>query len=25
VNAIRNRPDSWRDYFFDDPAIGQGS
>lgn len=24
VNAIRNLPDSWRDYFFDDPAITQG-
>jgi NitT/TauT family transport system substrate-binding protein len=24
VGAIRNKPESWRDYFFDDPAIGQG-
>lgn len=24
VGAIRNKPDSWRDYWFDDPAIGQG-
>ena len=23
-SAIRNLPDSWRDYFFDDPAITQG-
>lgn len=25
IGAIRNRPQSWRDYFFDDTAIGQGS
>lgn len=24
VGAIKTRPASWRDYFFDDPAIGQG-
>lgn len=24
VGAIKNKPESWRDYFFDDPAIGQG-
>ena len=24
VGAIKNKPDNWRDYFFDDPAIGQG-
>lgn len=24
VGAIKNQPASWRDYFFDDPAIGQG-
>lgn len=25
VGAIRNEPKSWRDYFFDDPAIANGS
>lgn len=25
VGAIKNQPKSWRDYFFDDAAIGQGS
>ncbi len=25
VGAIKNRPQSWRDYFFDDPATAQGS
>ncbi|WP_322102160.1 ABC transporter substrate-binding protein [Paraburkholderia sp. J41] len=25
VGAIRNEPKSWRDYFFDDPAIAGGS
>jgi len=24
VGAIKNQPASWRDYFFDDPAIGKG-
>ncbi|HEY1147641.1 MAG TPA: ABC transporter substrate-binding protein [Pseudoduganella sp.] len=24
VGAIKNKPENWRDYFFDDPAIGQG-
>jgi len=24
VGAIKNKPASWRDYFFEDPAIGQG-
>lgn len=25
IGAIKNEPATWRDYFFDDPAIGQGS
>ncbi|MDH1728440.1 ABC transporter substrate-binding protein [Pseudomonas chengduensis] len=25
VGAIKNKPASWQDYFFEDPAIGQGS
>jgi len=25
VGAIRNEPKSWRDYFFDDPAVANGS
>jgi len=25
VGAVKNRPASWRDYFFDDPLVGQGS
>ena len=25
VGAIRNKPASWKDYFFTDPAIGEGS
>jgi NitT/TauT family transport system substrate-binding protein len=25
VGAIKRQPASWKDYFFDDPAIGQGS
>ncbi|CAG9164537.1 hypothetical protein LMG23994_00370 [Cupriavidus pinatubonensis] len=25
VGAIRNQPRSWQDYFFQDPAIAQGS
>jgi NitT/TauT family transport system substrate-binding protein len=25
IGAIKNQPKSWRDYFFDDPAIGSGS
>lgn len=24
VGVLKNQPASWRDYFFDDPAIGQG-
>jgi NitT/TauT family transport system substrate-binding protein len=24
VGAIKNKPESWRDYWFDDPAIGNG-
>lgn len=24
VGVLKNQPSSWRDYFFDDPAIGQG-
>jgi NitT/TauT family transport system substrate-binding protein len=24
VGAVKNRPASWRDYFFDDPLVGQG-
>ncbi|TBU74043.1 ABC transporter substrate-binding protein [Phytopseudomonas daroniae] len=25
VGAIKNKPSNWQDYFFEDPAIGQGS
>ncbi|WP_338767560.1 ABC transporter substrate-binding protein [Massilia sp. METH4] len=25
VGAVKNKPASWRDYFFDDPLVGQGS
>jgi NitT/TauT family transport system substrate-binding protein len=25
VGAVKNKPASWRDYFFEDPLVGQGS
>ena len=25
VGAIRNKPESWKDYFFDDPVTAGGS